>query len=90
MIASYEGLCQLINKTGACWQCKGLREFAPEANRGKDLVQIQVAPGVAVTPENLLDARLQIVRDADLEEGRTRRLHEWFFEWTTGQEEGAE
>src|SRR6185295_12142819 len=40
MTQSYEGLCQLINKTGACWQCRGLREFTPAANRGEDLVQI--------------------------------------------------
>ena len=49
MTRNYEGLCQLVNKTGACWQCKGLREFAPEANRGADLVQITVKPGMALT-----------------------------------------
>ena len=87
MTQHYEGLCQLINKTGACWQCKGLREFAPERNRGADLVQITVKPGVALTPENLFDARLEIVRTADLEGGRSRTLHEYFFEGLTRQEE---
>lgn len=89
MMESYDGLCQLINKTGACWQCKGLREIAPEGHRGEDLVQIQVAPGVAVTPENLFDARLKIVREADLEAGRTRALHDLFFVGLTRQEEAS-
>lgn len=87
MIHAYDGLCQLINKTGACWQCKGLREFAPAQNRGADLVQIQVVPGVAVTPENLFDARLEIVRQADLENGRTRSLHDAFYSGLSQREE---
>jgi RNA polymerase sigma-70 factor (ECF subfamily) len=89
MTQRYEGLCQLINKTGACWQCKGLREFAPKANRGADLVQIEVAPGLAVTPKNLFEARLGIVivRDADLENGRTRTLHDAFFTGISHREE---
>ncbi len=88
MIVGYDGMCQLINKTGACWQCRGLRELAPAANQGPDLVQIEVKPGVAVSPESLFEARLDIVRTADLEEGRTRKLHEDFFEAVTRAEEG--
>jgi RNA polymerase sigma-70 factor (ECF subfamily) len=88
MIDAYEGMCQLINKTGACWQCRGLRELAPASNQGPDLVQIEVRPGVALTPESLFEARLEIVRTADLEEGRARKLHEDFFEAVTRAEEG--
>ena len=83
MIEAYDGMCQLINKTGACWQCRGLRELAPPRNQGPDLVQIEVMPGVAITPESLFEARLEIVRTADLEEGRTRKLHEDFFDAVT-------
>jgi RNA polymerase sigma-70 factor (ECF subfamily) len=83
MIEAYDGMCQLINKTGACWQCRGLREIAPAANQGPDLVQIELGPGVSVTPESLFEARLEIVRTADLEEGRTRELHEDFFDAVT-------
>ena len=54
MIRSYEGLCQLINKTGVCWQCKGLHEFAGAGHNGQELVQIDVAPGIDVTPESLV------------------------------------
>ena len=33
MIQAYDGLCQLINKTGACWQCRGIRQFAGGPSR---------------------------------------------------------
>jgi RNA polymerase sigma-70 factor, ECF subfamily len=78
LATQYEGLCRLVSKGGACWQCKGLREFAPEANRGADLVQIEVRPGMAVTAESLLDARLDIVRLHEWNEGKTASLHRAF------------
>lgn len=87
MIDSFDGLCQLIDKSGACWQCSGLREHVPESHRGSALVQIEVAPGVAVTPENLFEARLSIVRDADLESGKTRPMHDLFYQGISQREE---
>jgi RNA polymerase sigma-70 factor (ECF subfamily) len=87
MIENYEGLCQLINKTGICHQCRGLREFAPAERRGQDLVQIEVAPGKALTPENLFEARLEIVREANLAEGKTRLMHDIFFLDISAREE---
>jgi hypothetical protein len=63
--------------------------MAPEAHRGADLVQIEVAPGAAVTPESLFDARLAIVRGADLESGRTRPVHDVFFAGLTRREEAG-
>src|SRR5580693_9104013 len=47
MTEGYDGLCALINKSGICHQCRGLREIAGEGYRGADLVQIEVASGVA-------------------------------------------
>lgn len=87
MIGDFEGLCALINKAGICYQCRGLREISGEANRGPDLVQIEVAPGLAVNPDNLFEARLAFVRDADLEGGRTRLMHDMFFDRLTNREE---
>ncbi|HBY64248.1 MAG TPA: hypothetical protein DEH78_30870 [Solibacterales bacterium] len=87
LIADYDGLCQLINKTGACWQCRGLREFVQEDKRGPDLVQIAVKPGIAVTPETLFEARLDIVRLADLENGVSRLMHTEFFHDIAAQEQ---
>lgn len=87
MLKDFEGLCALINKAGVCYQCRALREISGETNRGPDLVQIEVAPGLAVNPENLFDARLAIVRDADLESGHTRLMHDMFFDSLTQREE---
>ncbi|MDX2150976.1 MAG: RNA polymerase sigma factor [Bryobacteraceae bacterium] len=79
LMGDYDGLCQLINKTGACWQCRGLREFVAEEKRGPDLVQIELKPGLAVSPDALFDARLEIVRAADLEHGCARIMHDAFY-----------
>jgi len=79
MIEDYSGLCALINKDGLCYQCRGLQEMAGDGHSGRDLVQIEVAPGVAMTSENLFDPRLLNVRDADLVNGRTRAMHDMFF-----------
>ena len=87
MIGSYEGLCQLINKTGVCWQCKGLQEFAGPGHHGNELVQIEVAPGVEVTPDSLFDGRLKIVRETGFPESKTRKMHDLFFEGLTNREE---
>jgi RNA polymerase sigma-70 factor (ECF subfamily) len=87
MTGDYEGLCALINKSGVCYQCRGLRDNSQGAHRGSDLVQIEAAPGAAVSSENLFDARLLIVRDADLADGHTRMMHDMFFASLTQREE---
>jgi RNA polymerase sigma-70 factor (ECF subfamily) len=87
MIGSYDGLCQLINKTGVCWQCKGLQQFAGAGHSGQELIQIEVAPGVDVTPESLFDARLKIVRETGFPVSKTRKMHDLFFEGITRREE---
>jgi RNA polymerase sigma-70 factor (ECF subfamily) len=87
MIDDYDGLCALINKTGLCYQCSSLQQAASEEHRGANLVRIEVAPGVAMSAENLFDARLEIVRDADLETGRTRAVHDLFYSSMAQREE---
>jgi len=87
MVGAYEGLCQLINKTGVCWQCKGLQEFAGPGHSAQDLVQISVAPGVEVTPNNLFDARLEIVRTTGFPRSKTQAMHDLFFEGLNRREE---
>lgn len=79
MTRDFEGLCALINKEGVCHQCRGLRELGLPNRAGPDLVQIELAPGVALNSENLFDARIAIARDADLEDGSTRSMHDLFF-----------
>lgn len=87
MKESFEGMCQLVNKTGACWQCRGLRELAPPENQGEDLVQIELRPGVAITPDSILDARIAIARSADLARGTSAALHDDLFDAVTRDEE---
>jgi hypothetical protein len=87
MIGSYEGLCQLINKTGVCWQCRGLHELAGAGHSGPELVQIEVAPGIEVTPDSLFESRLMIVREAGFPDSKTRPMHDMFFEGLTAREE---
>ena len=88
MTSSYDGLCQLINKTGVCWQCKGLHEFAGPGHNGQALVQIEVAEGVEVTPDSLFEARLEIVRNASFPDSKTRAMHDLFLEGLNRREEG--
>lgn len=87
MIEDYDGLCALINKEGLCHQCRGLRELAGDSHSGPDLVQIEVAPGVTLSAQNLFDERLSITRVADLENGRTRTMHDMFFASLADREE---
>jgi RNA polymerase sigma-70 factor (ECF subfamily) len=88
MTSSYEGLCQLINKTGACWQCSSLNEMAGPAHQG-ELVRIEVAGGVPITPDNLFEARLEIVRKAQFPYSKTRPMHDVFLEGLNRREESA-
>jgi RNA polymerase sigma-70 factor (ECF subfamily) len=87
MAGHFEGLCQLINKTGVCYQCRGLRDFCAEGHKGVDLVSIETLTGAPGTPEALLDARLSLARSADLENGTSHQLHELFFARLTRQED---
>jgi RNA polymerase sigma-70 factor (ECF subfamily) len=87
MTQAFDGLCALINKAGVCYQCQGLREIAPENHRGPDLVQIEVAPGMSVTPDTLFDARAAIARSADLADGTTRAMHDMFYTTLSAREE---
>lgn len=79
MIKTYDGLCQLINKTGRCYQCVTLREFAPEPQRGELITKIEPAGKHRDLSEALLDGRIAIARNANLEDGGSHKLHSAFF-----------
>ena len=87
MIQHFDGLCALINKTGICHQCEGLREVAGEEHSGPSLVQIQVGPKLAVTPENLFDSRLKIVSEAKFPFEKASPMHDLFYQMLTAREE---
>ncbi|HXX17266.1 MAG TPA: sigma factor-like helix-turn-helix DNA-binding protein [Candidatus Eremiobacteraceae bacterium] len=90
MARHFDGLCQLINKTGVCYQCRGLRDFCREGHKGMDLVQIEPPTGEARSQERLLDARLSIAKAANLEDGTSNKLHALFFDSLTRQEESSQ
>ncbi|MEO1226594.1 MAG: RNA polymerase sigma factor [Pseudomonadota bacterium] len=71
MTQTYEGLCSLVSKQGICYQCKGLREAAPEARRGEP------APSIETMVE-----RLAIARDADIDTGKSQIMHDVFWQRT--------
>ena len=68
MTERYEGLCRLVSKTGVCYQCEGLREAFPDAQRG---------PAVPEIPD--LKRRLAVVRDADPDAGVAQRFHDFLW-----------
>ena len=72
----FEGLCALVNKEGVCWQCAGLREVTPRDRRGP-----------APPSELRWPRRLAIVREAALDRGRCRPMHDVFFRYTETQEQ---
>jgi RNA polymerase sigma factor (sigma-70 family) len=73
MQAAFEGLCALVNKNGACYQCKELRDIAHEDRRGPEVPDLHA-------PERWR-RRLAIVKEADLHGGQSRALHDVLFRW---------
>lgn len=69
MERSFEGLCALVNKQGVCYQCSGLREAIPDASR-----QGEPAPDALS-----LDRRLKVVRESDIDRGRSQEIHDLFW-----------
>jgi RNA polymerase sigma-70 factor (ECF subfamily) len=91
MTQSFQGLCQLINKTGRCYQCVTLREIVPEGSRGELVTRIDPAtPFHGDISDALLQGRIAIVKAADLEHGTSAKLHTAFFRSLTAREENRE
>jgi RNA polymerase sigma-70 factor (ECF subfamily) len=78
MEETFEGLCALVNKGGACYQCKELRDLSPEGRRGP------VPPAtsdLSGSSDERWRKRLTIVRNANLADGQSRALHDLLFRW---------
>ena len=67
----FEGLCSLVNKGGVCYQCKGLRDATPAERHG-----------ASIPPVETLEARLAVVRGADIDSGASQLLHDVFWRRT--------
>jgi RNA polymerase sigma-70 factor (ECF subfamily) len=74
MQAAFEGLCALVSKTGTCYQCSELRDLTPEERRGPEVPSLG-------GPDERWHRRLTLAKEADLEEGRSRALHDLLFKW---------
>jgi RNA polymerase sigma-70 factor, ECF subfamily len=78
MEQTYEGLCSLVNKTGVCYQCKGLREAAPPGREGGPIPVMQS-----------FEDRLDIVRRANVDSGVSQALHDLFWRRTSEVEDAG-
>jgi RNA polymerase sigma-70 factor, ECF subfamily len=78
MSERFEGLCALVNKGGVCYQCKGLREATPQERQGGP-----------IPPVPTLDARLDVVRGADVDHGASQMLHDLFWRRTKELEDSG-
>ena len=89
MTHAFDGLCALINKTGVCYQCQGLREIAGEKKSRREPGPNRSSARCRSESGNLFDARTAIVRDGDLESGTTRQMHDMFYQNLSRREESA-
>lgn len=86
MIETCDGLCALVNKQGACYQCNVLRDAAPPRRRGEP---VQPIGQDSQTAAERLKLRLQIAREAQLETGHSRLLHAVIFRLMSRMFDGA-
>ncbi len=85
MQRSFDGLCAIVAKQGVCYQCSGLRDTFPAAQRGPSV------PGLGTEDDDAEQRyrhRLNVVSEADLDGGSTARLHEMLFRVIDAHETG--
>ncbi|MEM9192551.1 MAG: RNA polymerase sigma factor, partial [Myxococcota bacterium] len=83
MKESFDGLCTLVSKRGACWQCRSLRDAHAPERRGPPPPELGHRSG----DRDSYRRRLRIVRDADIDEGHAQALHDLAWRWLEAAEE---
>jgi RNA polymerase sigma-70 factor (ECF subfamily) len=73
METEYEGLCALVNKNGACHQCRVLRDLSPSDRRGPELPAFPLP----------FEERLVTVRRARAGTSKYDGLRDYFFRVST-------
>ncbi len=76
MVKTFDGLCALVNKRGACYQCNVLRDAAPVESRGEAVFPLGED---CQSAETRLQVRLQVARAAKLDSGNSAQLHDTIF-----------
>lgn len=74
----YERMCRMAVDDGVCDQCRGFRDAAPEGRKGPVIGPNGVTLAGATADERA-HKRLQVVRDADLDRGSSRELHDLLY-----------
>lgn len=74
----YERMCRLAVDDGICDQCRGLRDAAPDGRKGP-IIGDNGFTLAGVTADERSHKRLQVVRDADLDRGTSRALHDLLY-----------
>jgi RNA polymerase sigma-70 factor (ECF subfamily) len=81
MQEGFDGLCGLVSKQGVCYQCAGLREAAAMGVDGVAAAErrgpeIPTLGGQGAAPDEAYERRLEVVRGAEIDAGRTQALHD--------------
>ncbi len=84
---SYKSYCKLVTPEGRCNQCRALREGIPKAWRGEDLEKIEADSSQESSDGTQFKMLLRIVREADLENGRSSHYHSLLFDGLSHQED---
>lgn len=79
MEAEYEGLCALVNKNGACHQCRVLRDLSPADRAGPELPAFPLP----------FEERLVVVRRSRQASSGYDALRDYFFRASTAMNESA-
>lgn len=71
MQTKFDDLCALVNKSGVCYQCVGLRDGCAPEKQGSQ-------PPVSFS----LEQRIQWVKSANLDNGKSQNMHDLFYRRT--------
>lgn len=74
----YERMCRLAVDDAVCDQCRGLRDASPEGRKGP-IIGDNGFTLAQVTPQARMSKRLEVVREADLDAGTSRPLHDLLY-----------
>lgn len=74
MQTTFDGLCALVGKQGACWQCAGFRQAAAPGHRGPPI------PTLAEADDQGWADRVEVAREHPFLDGQSTPLHTLLFE----------
>ncbi len=85
MIAAFSDLCALLGKQGMCHQCAEIRARTAPGKQGEPVSDVSLDDD---DPDQALQKRLEVVREADLADGTSAAWHDLLFRFMSEVEEG--